>query len=311
MTRRASHARPSFQVAANRLASRQHGIVTRRQLLGAGVPRGVIERRVSSGWLQRVHRGVYRFGPVIAPDSDLMAACLAYGPGAVVSHGSGAVLHRIRPLTARPRIPEISVPFDARRRQGIRVHRVARLDSSEITRVEGVPVTTAVRTLCDLAPRLTQRELERAISEAIALRLTSVEKMRVAALARRGWPGSPKLIEAVFGREPDRIRSKLEAWFLALIRAAGLPLPEANQRVLGHEVDFLWRRERVIVEADGYLFHEGREAFEEDRARDAALAVAGFQVIRVTWRRLEEEPGSVLDQVVRLLRRGGGKVRAT
>jgi hypothetical protein len=301
MTLLASPTRPSFQTVADAIASRQHGVVTRRQLLDAGVAPSVIEYRLAHGWLVGVHRGVYRFGPLVTAESDLMAACLACGPSAAASHESAALLHRVMPPTARPREPAVSVVSTARRRPGIRIHRVARLAPSDVMRVNGVPATTIVRTLCDLAPRLTQRALERAVAEALALRLTTLDALERAARRRRGRAGAAMLLDAVGGGGPARVRSELEDWFLDLVTAARLPPPEVNIRLLGFEVDFLWRSARVVVETDGFGAHRSREAFEGDRDRDAELAVAGYTVMRVTWRKLRNNAGETLARLIRLL----------
>ena len=301
MTPRARPPDTTFQSVANHFASRQHGIVTRAQLLDAGVPRNVVEYRVARGWLVKVHRGVYRFGPVVTPESVIMAACLACGRSAAASHESAARLHRIWSLSKRCATPEVSVLDCARRRPGILIHRVRRLDPRAVTRVNGIPVTTVLRTLCDLAARLTQNDLERVVAEALALRLTSLEAVERAARSRRGRPGAGKLLEAVGGGGPDRLRSALETWFLDLVRAARLPKPEVNQRLLGFEVDFLWRDARVVVETDGFGPHRSRRAFDGDRDRDGELTAAGYRVSRVTWRGMTENPGKILQRLVKML----------
>jgi very-short-patch-repair endonuclease len=162
-------------------------------------------------------------------------------------------------------------------------------------------VTSVHRTLCDLAPRLAPRALERAVAEALALRATTIRRLRAVALGRRGRPGAARLLDALGDGRPALTRSPAEERFLALVRAARVPAPEVNARVGGYEVDFLWRRACLIAEIDGYTFHRARLSFERDRARDADLIASGFRVMRITWRQLNDEPGVTLDRVVRAL----------
>ena len=220
-----------------------------------------------------------------------MAAVLASGDGAVLSHRSAADLWGIRE-TASGRV-DVTVPRWVRPRDGIAAH-VATLALDEITIERGVPITAPTRTLLDLATLLSPRRLERAVEQAEALRLTDglselVERHR----RRHGVPALRRIIEA--GRIGATLtRSELEDRFLAFLDAHGLPRPEVNVHVETaagwFEVDCLWRRRRVIVELDGYATHGTRAAFERDRARDRALQAAGWRVIRVTWRQLHETP---------------------
>jgi hypothetical protein len=300
-----SSAHPSFEVVAHRLAGRQHGVVARRQLVEAGVAAHVVDQRVECGRLMRIHRGVYRFGPLVAEHSEVMAACLACGAGAAASFDSAAVVLKIRPVAARPAEVEIAVRGGGRRRPGIRVHRVRSFRPSDLTCVEGIPVTTVNRTLCDLATRLAPRALEQAVAEALALRSTTARKLRAAAIRRRGRPGAARLLDVLGDGNPALTRSPAEERFLALVRAVPVPEPEVNQRVGPYEVDFLWREARLIAETDGFGYHQGRRAFERDRGRDADLLAMGFRVMRVTWRKLNAEPGVVLDQLIKALNWAG------
>jgi hypothetical protein len=196
---------------------------------------------------------------------------------------------------------DVSIPGRAgrARRKGIRIHR-ARLRPGEVGLVDGIPVTSPARTLIDFADVSSRRELERAFDEAEYLRLdcTGLEPIR-------GRPGYGRLLAVRTRHEPGtaRTRSDLEDLFLALCERFGLPRPEVNALLLGHEVDFLWRDARLAVEVDGGAAHGTRAAFEKDRLRDAELAVAGQTVVRFTETRLEEAPAAVAAQLGALLRR--------
>jgi very-short-patch-repair endonuclease len=217
-----------------------------------------------------------------------MAAVLAFGPGAVLSHTSAAahwgILRGPRELDAgfapdpASVAVHVTVPGQARSRPGIRVHRSHTLLPSEVTRRAGIPVTTPSRTLTDLRRLLPQPQFD-------------------AALRQAEYLGLP--IHRHLG--PDRTRSELEARFLRLCRRHRLPQPEVNEAVGPYVVDFLWPDRRLIVELDGYRAHGGRSAFEADRARDAELKLLGYGVVRFTWRQLGSRPSEVARTVHRLL----------
>lgn len=292
------------------LASRQHGVVARSQLLQEGVPAHRIDYRLRCGRLHPLYRGVYRVGPVDAPRTRIMAAVLACGDGAVVSHRSAAELWG---LVAAPsgRAPiDVTIrrncrgPGGGRQGAGVCVHRVARLLEDEVTRLGGLPITTAARTLVDLASSVRGRDLERAVAEANREHLADVDAIERVLARHPRSPGRARLRSLLGGDGgPAFTRSEAEARFLALIRKARLLVPEANVVIRGCEVDFLWRVERLIVEVDGFRFHSLPEAFERDRSRDIMLTAAGYRVIRVTWRQLTREPEALLAQVAQTLAR--------
>lgn len=276
------------------LAAGQHGVVGRRQLLNHGLTSDEVVRRVRSGWLRRVHRGVYGVGPVVAPRGHLVAAILACGRGSWISHRSAGRLLGILPEDDRSGAVEITVLEGDRRHPRIRVHRTGRLSPEEITVTDGIRTTTASRTLFDLATVLPSRDLERAYRESLARRLTTPARVADLLARHRRRAGSSAL-RALVAQEPAGLtRSEAEACLLDLIRAADLPMPDTNARLRGFEVDFLWRRHRLIVEVDGFAFHSSRAAFEADRRRDATLMSAGYRVQRITWRRLKNSPLSVV-----------------
>lgn len=276
-----------------RIATRQHGIVTRTQLLAAGFSDDVIDGRIHTRRLVPIHRGIYLVGVVAPPYARELAACLACGPRAVLSHRSAGVFWRIVKRRARS-VVEVTIPEGYRRRPGLRVYRMRTLLPDEVTRMKGVPITTAARTLYDLAGCLPRRSLERAVAEAIALGRTTVAEVRAMAERQAGRRGAGRLRAVLGPGEPPRTRSEAEERFLGLVRRDGLGLPAVNSRVGGHEIDFFWPAERLAVEVDGFAYHSSPRAFERDRRRDAEFAALGVRVVRVTWRQITEEPKAVL-----------------
>jgi very-short-patch-repair endonuclease len=261
------------------LAARQCGVVTTGQLEVAGLTRNAVAYRVANGRLTPVHRGVYQVGPIAAPHGREMAAVLA--TGGVLSHHTAAAIWGIRP----PHDGDVHVTTTkaARSRNGVRVHRSASLDAAVHN---GLPLTTAARTLHDLAALLPRRELERAVEEAEIRRLVARDELRPA-LRRTD--------------EPQFTRSEAERRLVELIRAAGLPAPLTNVTVAGYEVDCFWPRHKLVVEVDGYAFHGGRAAFERDRRKTADLAAAGLTPVRVTWWQIAEDAHRLVSQLTRLL----------
>jgi very-short-patch-repair endonuclease/predicted transcriptional regulator of viral defense system len=296
--------------AIDRLAAGQHGVVTRAQLVVAGVGPSVVDHRLRTGRITAMHHGVYRVGPLRSTRAAEMAACLACGPLALVSHQSGGVLWRILPEKLRPDPVEVTLTGGNRRRPGVRIHRVPTLAADEATRLDGIPVTTPERTLLDLATAVGRRTLERALAEAIALRLTSPPSMEALLDRHAGRPGSARLRTVLEGGQPALTRSEAEEVFLNLIRKAGLGRPRVNTRLGGFEVDFYWPPERLVVEIDGFPFHSSRQAFERDRRRDAEFAALGLRVVRVTWRQLDREREALLVRLTRALDASGRSGRS-
>ncbi len=287
------------------LAARQHGLVTRVQLLHAGVAPDVVDRRLRAGQLRRVHGGVYRVGPLEAPHYREMAAVLACGDSAAVSHRSAATLWEILPRRGDGLPVEVIVARGrAGRRPGIRVRHIRTLRADEVTRREGIPITTPARTLYDLAGVATHRQLERSLAAALEQGLTTCSQVLSLLVHHTRGPGKSKLRALLEpGSRLAFTRSEAEERFLALIRRAQLREPEVNVTVEGHEVDFCWRAERLVVEVDGRAFHSSDRSFERDRRRDAVLVAAGLRVIRVTWRQILSEPEALLVRVAQALAR--------
>jgi very-short-patch-repair endonuclease len=277
------------------LARRQHGVVSRGQLGALGFTRDAIEGRVKRGNLQSVHRGVYAVGHMsLTRYARFMAAVLACGDGAALSHFSAAVLWRI--LDDRGQRIHVSVEGN-RRCRGVVVHR-SPLDGERVRR-DGIVVTTPARTLVDLADVVQRRRtLERAFDEAEYLALD----WRTAA-PRHGRCGSGLLASVLAVHEPGSTRtlSELEERFIAICDSRDLRRPEVNSSIEGYLCDFVWREERVIVETDGRAAHGTRRAKERDPVKDANLQIAGWRVMRIPGVRLATDPDAVVEQLERLL----------
>ena len=273
--------------AIARVAARQHGVVSRAQLVAAGLGTGAIAHRARSGRLHRLHRGVYAVGYVPSnPYATGMAALLACGPGAALSHRSAGALWEI--VDAPPLPVDITAPT-AHRRRGVVVHRSQTLQSRETRRRFGMAVTSPARTLVDLADVLNDRALARAVNEAQLRRLVTPVDL-ASALAHAPGRAAMTRLRAFVEQGDAPTRSVLEDEFLAFVERHGLPRPEVNQRVAGLEVDMLWREQGLVVELDGRASHDRSQTFEDDRERDAELLAAAFRVMRITWRRLRENP---------------------
>jgi predicted transcriptional regulator of viral defense system len=287
--------RKSVQGVVWQTIRQQHGVISRRQLLGLGFTSEAIDYRLERGRLHRVTHGVYAVGrPQLTQHGRWMAAVLSCGEAAVLSHSSAAALWGLGP--ERSGATEISVPATARpRRQGLKVHRRAAFES---TQTHGIPVTTLACTFADIAAELPRAELEAAISDATHRRLTNPERLRREAEALTPRPGRAKLT-ATLDRHSFRLtRSQLERRFIPIAEAAGLPRPESCVYVNGFEVDFYFRQLRLIVEADSLRYHGTAQQQAMDRLRDHAHTVAGFRVLRFTHSQITYEPGYVRDTLV-------------
>jgi Protein of unknown function (DUF559) len=276
------------------------------QLAAFGLGRAAVARRARDGRLFRVHHGVYGIGrPDLTAPGRRMAAVLACGPGALLSHRSAAVQHQLLPEggtvldVMRPGTP-------ARPRHGIRVHSSTTLIAPDTTTVDNIPCTSVARTLADLGDREPARLVERALDQAEVLGvfdLLALEDVLRRLGPRRG-PGVLRTMLAKLG-EPALTDRELEELFLALVRGAGLPEPAVNAWITGHgwayKADFLWRAERLVVETDSRAFHTSRRAFEHDRVRDQRLTLAGYTVVRFTWRQVTGDPAGVADTLEALL----------
>jgi Transcriptional regulator, AbiEi antitoxin/Protein of unknown function (DUF559) len=291
------------------LAERQHGVVARRQLERLGVGKGSIEKRVRMGRLHRLHHGVYAVGHrVLSREARWMAAVLACGPGAVLSHHAAAALWRVREPSSRA--IEVTTPRKSRSHGTIHRH-FAVLPADEVTNERGIPVTTAPRTLFDLAAVSSADVVEHALRESEYLRLH--DRLSLPALLDR-YPGrrGSRVVRECLRRRAElpagRARSWLEREFLPFLRGNYLPRPQLNVWIeLGGrsiQVDCLWP-DQVVVELDGFAGHGTRVAFLEDRARDRRLRVAGYGVIRIAPEQLDDEAEAIAADLRALLRDRG------
>ena len=283
------------------IAARQHRNVTRVQLLALGLNDVAINYRHRVGRLYRQHPGVYSVGcRAITPLERAMAAVLACGPTAVLSHGSALALWGIWKRWDTPF--ETTVVAD-RRPKGIRVHRVRTLDRRDATRQQGIPVTTLARALLDMAPRMNARALTRAVNDARLQHHLGVSALLDVIERNPGHRGRGTL-EVVLGLATERpTRSAFEDDFPAFCKRHDLPHPQMNAVVCGHEVDALFPEAKVIVELDGWAFHSSRTSFEGDRRRDADTLAAGFATLRITWDRYEQDPGGEALRLKQILAR--------
>lgn len=269
------------------LAARQHGTVARRQLVAIGITPSMIKARVKAGHLISLHRGIYAVGHrQLRPQGHWLAAVLAVGPGAVLSHREAAALHGLRPSN-RSRVDVSTASRGHAGQPGIEIHHTATLEAQDITTVEGIPVTTIARTLVDLAYVVPKDHLAKALREADHLRVTDLKAIRAALKQTRHRPGpGHAALTAVLDEHRRRgtqlTRSVLEDRFLQLADRHGLPRPRANFHIGSHEVDVCWPAHRLAVEVDGWARHKDRHAFQRDRTKSNDLTRAGWRVLRFT-----------------------------
>src|SRR5215207_2134491 len=274
------------------LARRQHGVVSRAQMLELGLGKSAVAEWVAKRRLHRLHRGVYAVGHEhLTRNGRFMAAVLAGGEKAALSHFSAAVLWGM--LTTEGRI-HVTAPT-CRARAGLVVHRASLV--GDVGRRAGIVVTTPARTLVDLADVAPRRTLERAIDQAEYLRLDCT-----GLAPRHGRRGTGVLSSVLAVHRPGRTRTRsdLEELFIALCDEYQLQRPEVNVYVEGYECDFVWRDQRLIGEIDGGAAHGTRRARERDPLRDGDLMIAGRRVWRLTYERLLTEPDSVAEQLIGL-----------
>jgi len=278
------------------LAARQDGVVTRAQLLELGLGEKAIDYRVRRGRLHPVQRGVYAVGrPQLTRLGTLVAAVLSCGPGAALSHEAAAELLGIRKRRGGP--VDVTVTSGKRRRPGVRVHRSA-LPADERTERHGVAVSSVVRTLVDLAPRLSRDDLEAAVNEADRLDLIDPERLREAIEQMNSRGGAATIKRLLDRRSFTLTESTLERRFLAIARRAGLPKPQTQASVNGFRVDFYWPDLRLVVETDGLRYHRTPAQQARDRRRDQTHVAAGLTPLRFTHAEVTYEP----EHVARILR---------
>jgi hypothetical protein len=282
----------SVERKIERLATRAKGIVTRRELLGAGVSDDEIRHRMEIGALLPEYRGVYRVGHR-APnfESSYMAAVKARGEGALLS-GMAAV-YLLGLIKGKPPPPEVIAPTQ---RKGAR--HSASICRNDGTTWRGIPVTTIPRTLIDVAPRLSEDELARVCHEAGVLH--KITPAMVERLLGPNTPGAAKL-RAVMHGDAKVLLSKLEKRFFERLRQAGLPLPETNKSASGRRVDCRWPDHKLTVELDSYAYHNSRHAWQQDHERQREAYARGDAFRSFTWHDVFEEPGPMMRELTGLL----------
>lgn len=279
-------------------AERQHGVFALWQLEPGRAIRAAVHHRAQVGRIRRIHQGVYAYGHQrLTANGHRLAAVLACGPEAVLSHKSAAAVWELLP-TAQRRL-DVTVPGTSRRRRtAIRVHRTRDLTEEEVTVVDGVPVTTVTRTLCDLAGTGSTAQLRRAVHHADRsgrLDLTALQRAVDRHPARRG---TAALRAILTDYTPAALtRSEFERQFLETVREAGLPAPLVNHVIAGQEVDVFWPQWRLAVELDSRAYHSDPQAFERDPVRDVRLLRARCRVLRVTAKRFARRRQTVIADI--------------
>jgi very-short-patch-repair endonuclease len=278
------------------IARRQQGAVTFTQLIRCGLSARQIERAVARGELLPLHRGVYLLGQILLPYSPEMAAMLACGPKAAVSHRSGIHLYGLLLNDAPPRPVHVTVHGrHVRGDDGILVHETSSLLPYEVRERHDIPVTAPIRMLIDFAgDGCTDAELDYAVAEAFALNLTNRAAVLREVSKHPGRRGVGRLSALLDARPPARTRSRPERRLLVAVRRAGLPEPETDVKIGRWTVDFLWRGAALVVEVDAYSTHSSPWAFERDRRKDAELAALGFSVQRFTADMIRDDMPSVI-----------------
>jgi hypothetical protein len=281
-----------------RIAGTQHGVVTREQLLRAGITPDEVRGRVRSGGLLREHRGVYRVGHrAPSVEARYLAAVLACGEGALLS--GPAAGHLLGLLKGPAPAPEVMTTTE-RRIKGVRTRRSRRIELADATTWRAIPVTTVPRTLVDLAAHLPPDALARACHEAGVLHRTTPAHIEAVLARRPTSPGAGRLREVMSGDVRVTL-SELERVFLARLENAGLPIPETNRRAGTWRVDCRWPEHRLTVELDGYRYHNSRQSWERDRLREREARLRGDDFRRYTYGDVVEAPAFMLSELRALL----------
>jgi very-short-patch-repair endonuclease len=290
------------------LGTKQHGVVSIRQLLGPlGYSEAGVAEAVGSGRLHPLQRGVYAVGHTdLSARGECLAAVLAVGPGSLLSYWSAGWLHGVLHSSLQAIHVTATGPRRLRVRPPVRVHRARNLVAVDRELVDGIPVTSLARTLLDVSERTRGERLPKMLERADKAGKLDLQEVYAVCDRSRGHRGAKPLRRAASLYRPTArlLRSDLERDFLALVRAARLPLPATNFVVEGNELDAYWTEHELAVELDTYATHGSRRQFEADRKRDAELAAAGIATIRITDRQLEEDPGAVARRLERMLRPG-------
>jgi very-short-patch-repair endonuclease len=270
------------------LVRRQHGVITRTQLLAGGLSADAIQRRIAAGRLHPLWRGVYAVGrPEVDRYGRWMAATLSCGSHALLSHSAAAALWEM--LDWDGSLDVVLPPSSIRRRSGVRVHRRSGLGIEHRRVVLGIPVADPVSTIVDLAEGRSVATVERAVREADRLDLVDPEALRSALDEMPRRPGIARLRTLLDAETFAHTDSGLERRFLRLVREAGLPEPETQVWLNGFRVDFYWRDLGLVVETDGLKYHRTPTQQKKDRLRDQAHTAAGLTVLRFADTQLRHE----------------------
>ena len=280
------------------IAGRQHGTITTAQLIRAGLGYPAIGKRAANGRLHRRYPGVYAVGqPRLSQQGEWMAAILACGPGACLASLNAAVHERLW----RRRVTGIYVLVPTRHRgpKGVQVQRCRRLDARDVTRRDGIPVTTVPRTLVDLSDALTPHQLANVIHEAAFRKLFDEHAVRAAMTRANGRHNLHVLSKALELNKAGSAgtRSELEDRFLALTSKSGLPEPLVNTKIENLEVDFHWPDLNLIVEVDG-PGHTRPRTQHEDHERDQSLRAAGHTILRIPGHEIDLRPETVATRLL-------------
>lgn len=291
--------RDQFEAEVWELMRRQFGNVSRRQLLALGLSSGGVQARLRNGTLVTRHDGIYCQAPARRdPEARIAAAVLAGGSDAVASHATAAWLWGFLPRWEPP--PEISLPTGDRRPRHVLIHRCPSLRPGDVTRQRGLSTTTPARTALDIAPRLTRKQLTRLVNDARHdghLRRASLQDV----VDRNPLHPGTKLLTPFIDSPQNPTNSSFEDDFLAFVDKYGLPRPEVNFPFNGRRLDAFFPEHGVIVECDGWEFHKSREAFEEDRERDADHLDNGLITVRLTKTRFDAMPDREAARLKRIL----------
>lgn len=283
------------------VAGAQHGVISLEQLVALGLSPRTVRHRAAAGCLVRIHRGVFAVGhDALSVNGRRLAAVLACGSGAVLSHRSAGALWGLRPWAGQRF--EVSVPSQAGRAvREIDLHRCRSLAGVDVTEVDAIPCTTVARTLIDLASAGDRQGLISAITRAEELRIYDGAEIAGVLERGRGRSGT-RLLRSVLAKwSDDPTRSPFERDLLAFLRRHSLPEPRVNEWITVEDQtilpDFMWRERRVILETDGYATHHTRKAFADDRRRDQVLTRNGWTPLRAAYRQLDDD----LAQTLRML----------
>jgi very-short-patch-repair endonuclease len=301
MTPMGAKKRQPWAKEAWELARRQHWVVARGQLLELGMSSKAIRHRLSSGRLHRLVPGVYAVGrPRVSQRGLWMAAVLACGPGAMLSHASASALWGIHPPPGRrgsheargrpPHVHILTPGLAHRARPGIQVHRRIRLRDGERREVDGIPLTDPLSTLVDVAVGMTTAELERALNEAVQRDLVDPEAARIELDDFPQRPGAGRVRQLLDRDTLVLTDTRLEQLFVPVARDAGLPPPQTQAWLNGHRVDFYWPELGLVVEADSLRYHRTAAKQAADARRDQSHVAAGLIGLRFPHSQIRYEP---------------------